>query len=86
MPLIERPRGLDVLRIVQEWEPPIRPHCSDCRHCTVLGDPDRPEVSCAAGHGPRTLDLWRMIRRFHPRGFRAAASCPDWCSMSEDDA
>jgi hypothetical protein len=71
------------LQVIQGWEPPVVPHCSNCRHASVSGSPDEPTVSCAMAHGTREISLWRLIRPLRPLGFRAAINCPDFASMDE---
>lgn len=75
-----------LLNVLTEWEPPKVPHCSNCLYCTVGGSPLDPTVSCAQAHGRANVPLWRLIRRQRPVGFRAAISCPDFRSMSDEDA
>jgi hypothetical protein len=75
-------------RAVTEWEPRKEPHCSNCRHAIVSEGtrPNKPEVECARGHGKGPADLFRLIRPSNPRGFRQASECPDFSSMSDEDA
>lgn len=68
------------LHVIQEWEVPDYPHCSNCLHAKVHGHPERPTSYCAKGEG-KDIDLWRLIRRHSPRGFRAADKCPHFESM-----
>lgn len=68
------------LRVIQEWEPPKAPHCSNCLHARVTGHPEKPTAYCAMGEG-KEIDLWRLIRRKRPMGFRAADKCPHFDSM-----
>lgn len=63
------------------WQPRTTPHCSDCRHAVVGGQPSEPTVRCARGHGG-PVPLWRLIRLVRPLGFRPAAACPDFDSMA----
>jgi hypothetical protein len=74
-----------LLSVIESWEPPIYPHCSDCLHARVGGSPEQSSATCAMGHGG-TIDLWRLIRRSSPRGFRSAAKCPDFSSMDDEEA
>jgi hypothetical protein len=74
-----------LLSVIESWEPPIYPHCSNCLHARISGSPEQPAVTCAMGHGD-TIDIWRLIRRPSPRGFRSAAKCPDYCSMDDEAA
>ena len=78
-----KPDSRTILRVIQEWEPPRAPHCSNCKHATVMRNPDDPTAYCARGHGP-VITLWRLIRHPSPRGFRAAEKCPDFSSMSDE--
>lgn len=73
-----------VLNVILEWEPPKAPHCSNCRFALVSGDPNEPVASCAQGHGPSSISLWRLIRSKSPRGFRSAEKCPDFSIMSDE--
>ena len=73
----------DVARMIDNWEPPTRPHCSNCSNCRVYGNPDHPLVYCAAGHGDdqKRVELGRVIRSNRPIGFRRADQCPAFDSM-----
>lgn len=75
-----------VVRLCRQWEVPTEPRCSNCLHATVHGTPEHPVVSCYHGHGKAEMDLWRMIRPYRPVGFRSAVTCPDFSSMSDDEA
>lgn len=81
-PFVREPLPLDV---IQAWEPLDRPHCSDCRYAKITGNPDRPVAYCAMGEG-QEIDLWRLIRRLRPLGFRSAEKCPHFSSMSNEVA
>ena len=61
-------------------EHPVR--CNNCRNAVVYGSPEEPMARCAAGHG-RPCHVYYLIRPKHPRAFAAAATCPDFQSMSE---
>lgn len=76
------PDGL--LYTVRAWDVPEAPHCSNCRHAIVQGDPDRPTAYCAQGHGG-VLDLWKLIRRSRPIQFKPAMRCPLFSSMGAGD-
>lgn len=68
------------------WDPPKEPRCSNCRHCVVFGTPGNPDVRCAAGQSAATRSLWQLIRLKNPSGFRKAAYCPSYDSMSDEAA
>lgn len=76
---------------ITTWEPPVIPHCSNCRHATIGEGQDAhcriagPVASCAMGHGQGAISLFRLIRPKRPRGFRSAIKCPDFVSMSDED-
>lgn len=72
------PRTL--LYMVTDWDPPTRPHCSNCLHAKVHGSPDAPITYCVKGQG-LPMDLWRLIRNKRPVQFRPAVGCPDFASM-----
>ena len=70
-----------VENMVKAWNPPERPHCSDCTNAIVSGDLDEPIVRCRRGYG-KPLPLVALIRRRFPRQFTRAADCQDFESMS----
>lgn len=68
--------------IIGNWEPPDKPHCSNCLHAKVGGRADDPVVTCSMGHGSRRpLALVALIRRKSARQFVPAVRCPDFTSM-----
>lgn len=70
-----------VLRgLIADWEPPARPHCSNCAHCRVIGSPDDPTAYCDRGHGG-VITLVQLLRKKTPRQFEPAVKCPDWSDM-----
>lgn len=77
------PSSFELARLIRNWEPPKKPHCSNCLFARVSGDPENPTVECAAGHG-KTLTLGMMLRNKAARQFRPAVSCPDWSSMDDE--
>lgn len=66
--------------LIADWEPPARPHCSNCSNCIVSGAPDDPTARCARGHG-KVITLVELIRKRYPRQFEPAVKCPDWADM-----
>ena len=66
--------------MIADWNPPARPHCSNCLHAKVSGTADEPTVYCAKGYG-KVLGLPPMIRASHARQFRPAVDCPDYEDM-----
>ncbi len=74
-----------LMHAVMSWDPPSIPHCSNCRHAIVSGGVSGPIVECAQAHGRGAISLFRLIRPKQPRGFRAAITCPDFASMSDED-
>lgn len=74
-------------RAIESWDPCERAvHCSNCAHAIVFGyNAAIVAVRCEKGHGKGPVDLWRLIRNVRPWGFRAAAGCPDFESMSDDE-
>jgi hypothetical protein len=66
--------------MIQDWNPPEKPHCTNCLHAKVGGTSDEPTVTCAQGHG-RHLTLVQMIRPKAPRQFVPAVRCADFSDM-----
>jgi hypothetical protein len=69
--------------IIEDWQPPRAPHCSNCLHAVVGGTPEEPTVRCERGHGDER-SLFTLIRPSHSRQFIPAKECPDFSSMSDD--
>ena len=63
--------------LIEGWEPPTSPHCSNCLGARVRGYPEAPEAYCGKGHGP-PKPLWVLLRQRNARGFARAEKCPDW--------
>jgi hypothetical protein len=66
--------------MIEDWDPPDKPHCSNCSNAQISGPSENPLVTCAAGHG-RELTLVQMLRPKAPRQFVPAVRCPDWGDM-----
>ena len=62
----------------RKWKPAI--HCSNCEHCIVVVRDDKEHGRCKKDHGD-DIPLGKLIRQPYGRGFRNAASCPDFSSM-----
>lgn len=73
--------------LIAAWEPPTRPHCSNCAHAHVGGFPADPMVDCTEGHNdrPYRMALGAMLRLKYPSGFRVDGKCPDFESMSDGE-
>jgi hypothetical protein len=69
--------------LIQRWEPPVQPHCSDCRWACVSGNPRNPTVRCAKGQGRVEMSLAQLIRASRPLQFRPARACPYFESMED---
>lgn len=70
-----------VKRVVDDWEPPTDPHCSNCLHAKVGGPVRDPQVRCAKNQGRIVVPLVKLIRPRRPIQFRPARECPDFESM-----
>lgn len=66
--------------LIADWEPPAKPHCSNCSNCIVGGAPDEPTAHCAQGRG-NVITLVQLLRKKAPRQFVPAVKCPDWDDM-----
>jgi len=74
----------DIGRIIDAWEPPDRPHCSNCLNCRVYGTSANPLVYCKAGYDEgKRVELGRVARSHRPHGFKAASKCPSFDSMDD---
>lgn len=78
------PTDLTLVRVLDVWEPPQNPHCSNCFHAKVSGPADRPLVRCAQGQGRRTERSLASLLRRGGYGFRSARDCEFYSSMSDD--
>lgn len=67
--------------MIEAWDPPAKPHCSNCLFAKVSGTSDEPMVTCAKGYGTKPLALAVMIRARHARQFTPAADCPGYEDM-----
>ena len=75
-------RDVRFAMILQNWDPVDRPvHCSNCFHAKVLPGGF---VQCSEGHGAM-IPLPALCRPRRPRSFKAAQTCEDFRSMSDDD-
>lgn len=86
MSMIDVSSGIryNLARVIDSWEPPARPNCSNCSNCRVYGRPAAPFVRCAAGYdNGKRIDVGRVIRPVRPVGFRSAIRCPDYDSMDD---
>lgn len=84
-------RLAQLAEMMDRFDPEDRPiHCRNCKHAVVSGTAEEPKVRCEMGHGHkashRGIPLARLIRPSHPTGFRNAASCPDFFSLSDGSA
>lgn len=72
----------DLTRLINNWEPPARAHCSNCSNCRVYGNADSPLVYCKAGFdADKRVEMGRLIRSVRPVGFRSAEKCLAFESM-----
>lgn len=80
----------DITFLIDSWEPPKTPHCSNCLHCKVNGDPADPYVQCAVGHvsvvSGTVLPLAHLLRRKRARQFVPPERCPDYADMGPASA
>ena len=68
--------------LIEAYDPVARPvHCSNCRHAIVSGEWPDVKVECEQNYGK--MKALAAVIRSGGQGFKPAAACPDFTSMSD---